>query len=118
MIEEYKKNEKNKKPGDIHVDPNKFYPTLFQAIAMNISDFRFGGKKEFDKSSVQEEFNADWGATTFVEAGKSFGQDYKYCMMLAIHKDGCADAYIFFMTDDKEHLMELATPAFYSLKFK
>jgi hypothetical protein len=118
MIDQYKENEKNKKPGDIFVNPNKFYSTLFQAIAMNISCGRFGDSKVFDKNSVQDEFNADWGATTFVEAAKSFGQDYKYCMMIAIHKDDCADAYIFFMTDDKDHLMELAMPAFYSLKFK
>lgn len=118
MIDQYKENEKNKKAGDVFLDPNKFYSSSFQAVAINISGGRFGGKKEFDKSSVQKEFNADWGATTFVETGKAFGQGYKYCMMVAIHKDDCADAYIFFMTDDKEHLMELAMPAFYSLKFK
>lgn len=118
LIDKNKVNEKNKKPGDIFIDPNNFYLTSFQAIAMNISGGRFGGSKEFDKNSVQKEFNADWGMTTFVEAGKSFGQDYKYCMMMAIHKNDCADAYIFFMTDDKEHLMELAMPAFHSLKFK
>jgi len=118
MIDLYKDNEKNKKSGDAFMDPNKLYTASFQAIAMNISGGRFGGSKEFEKNSVQKEFNADWGATTFVEAGKSFGQDYKYCMMIAIHKDDCADAYIFFMTDDKEHLMELVMPAFYSLKFK
>jgi len=118
MIDRYKEREKNNNSGEVLVDPNNLYSALFQAIAMNISGGKFQESMEFDKASVQQDFNADWGATTFVEVGKSFGMGYKYCMMIAIHKNDCADAYVFFMSDDPDHLMELATPAFYSLKFK
>lgn len=117
-IERYKENEKNKKPGETFNDPNKMYAASFTAVAYNISGGKFKGSKEFDKNAVKNEFNADWGAMTFVETGTSFGLGYKYCMMLAIHKDDCADAYIFFMTDDKENLMEWVIPVFHSLKFK
>lgn len=118
MIENYKEKLKNKQPGDYLTDPNKYYSASFQAITFNISEGKNAGRQEFDKNAVQSEFNADWGAMTFVETGKSFSQGYKYCMMVAIHKDDCADAYIFFMADDKEKIMELAFPAFHSLKFK
>lgn len=118
MIDIYKEKVKNKQPGDYLTDPNKYFSASFQAITFNISDGKNAGRKEFDKSSVQSEFNAEWGAMTFVETGKSFSQGYKYCMMVAIHKDDCADAYIFFMADDKENIMQSALPAFHSLKFK
>lgn len=117
-IEEYKANIKNQKPGDSFADPNKMYAASLLAITYNISGGKFAKSQDFDKNSVKQEFNADWGATTFVEVNNTFSQGYKYCMMVAIHKDDCADAYIFFMTDDKAQIMELALPAFYALKFK
>jgi len=117
MIEDYKMKIKNQKPGDSFADPNKMYPASLQAIAYNISGGKLAKSAEFDKTSVKEEFNADWGSTTFVEVNNTFSQGYKYCMMVAIHKDDCADAYIFFMTDNKDQIMELALPAFYALKF-
>ena len=88
------------------------------AVALNISDGKFKGSKPFEKSAVQEEFHADWGSTTFVEAGKAFSLGYRYCLMVGIHKDDCADAYLFFMADDKDLIMELVQPVFYSLKFQ
>ncbi len=118
MIVQYKVNEVNKKPGVTLIDPNKLYLASFQAIAMNISGGQFKNSQEFDRNSVKNEFNADWGSVTLVETGKTFGQEYKYCLMLAIHKDDCADAYIFFLSESKDDLMALAQPAFYSLKFK
>jgi hypothetical protein len=118
MIVQYKENLKNKKPGDVFMDPNVLYPTLFQAIALNVSGGKESYKEDFDKNAIKEEFKADWGSITFFEVGKSYSQEYKYCLMMAIHKDNCADAYIFYLSDDKERLMELAAPAFHSLTFK
>ena len=45
------------------------------------------------------------------------GQKYKYCMVVAIHKDNLADAYIFYLSDTKDEFLELMKPAFYSLIF-
>ena len=112
-------NEYNKKTGSaISVNPNKLYGTSLQATVLNISGGNLSEIAQFDKNAVKQEFNADWGGTTFLEVGKEFGQNYKYCMVVAIHKDNLADAYIFYLSDTKEGFSELVEPIFHSLKFQ
>lgn len=118
LIRDYEEKEKNKKPGDINIHPNKLYSSLLQVTTLNISGGQLPEITVFDKQAVKQEFNADWGATTFVEVGKEFGQKYKYCMIVAIHKDNFADAYFFYLSDSKDGFDELMNPAFHSLKFK
>jgi hypothetical protein len=118
LLRDYEEKEKNKKPGDINIHPNKLYSSLLQVTTLNISGGQLPEVTVFDKQAVKQEFNADWGATTFVEVGKEFGQNYKYCMIVAIHKDNFADAYFFYLSDTKDGFDELMNPAFHSLKFK
>jgi hypothetical protein len=118
LLHYYEEMEKNKKPGDENIHPNKLYSKLLQVTTLNISDGQLPEITVFDKDAAKEEFNADWGATTFVEVGKEFGQKYKYCMIVAIHKDNSGDAYFFYLSDTKDGFKELMNAAFYSLKFK
>lgn len=118
LIRDYKEKEKSKKPGEIVINPNTFYNSLFQATVLNISGGVLPKFSIFDKASVKNDFNADWGATTFVKVGKEFGQEYNYCMVVTIHKDDLGDAYIFYMADNIDVAIELAESAFFSLKFK
>ncbi len=118
LMREYEKFEKNKKPGEIQISPNKLYTTLLQVTALNISGGQEAKITEFNPEAVKTEFNADWGGTTFVKVGKEFGQNYTYCMIVAIHKDNFADAYYFYLSDKTEGFSELMNPAFHSMKFK
>jgi hypothetical protein len=106
LIKEYNENEKNKKPGDINIHPNKLYAALFEATVLNISGGQFPEPTVFDKNAVKEEFNADWGATNFVEVGEEFGQKYKYCVIVAIHKDNLGDAYCFYLSEKQENITD------------
>lgn len=118
LLLEYEENEKNKESGAIYIHPNKLYSSLLQVTALNISGGQLSEVIEFDKEAVKQEFNADWGATTIVGVGEEFGQDYKYCMIIALHKDNVADAYFFYLFDTKKGFDDLIKPAFHSLKFK
>ena len=118
LLRDYEEKEKNKRPGDINIHPNKLYSSLLQVTTLNISGGQLPEVTVFDKQAVIQEFNADWGATTLVEVGKEFGQNYKYCMTVAIHKDNFADAYFFYLSDTKDAFGELMNPAFHSLRFK
>lgn len=118
FLKEYEEFQKNKKEGDVMLNPNELYSSMMLATLMNISGGQMPEINEFDEDAVKEEFNADWGATAFVEAGKEFGQDYKFCLMVAIHKNGFADAYYFYMANTKGDLQALMGVAFHSLKFK
>ena len=117
LLKSYDEKESNKKPGDINISPNKFYTGALLATAMNISGGKMPKISPFPKEAVKTEFNADWGAITMVEVGKEFGQEYKTCMIVAIHKDNAADAYYFYLANDRQTLEELMQPVFHCLKF-
>ncbi len=113
-----------KKRGDLIIHPNKVSKTVFEATLLNIG---LGGSASgqlpnityFDSSAVKKEFNADWGATAFVNLGPEFGgQVYKYCIAVIIHKDFIGDGYFFYVSDSKEKIGDLMDNAFHSLKFK
>jgi hypothetical protein len=103
------------------IEPNRLFNSMFLVTAMNAGMGANDGMpdiRQFDSAAVKNEFNADDGGTVFINAGKEFGQEYKYCMIVGIHKDNIGDAYIFFLSNTKDGFMERMTPAFHSLKFK
>jgi len=124
MLKNYNEREKNKKPGDMNIHPNKLYAATFHAIVFNVS----GGKLPsgdklpkigvFNPEAVKKEFNADWGAFTMVEVGKEFGQNYQYCFLVTIHKDNVGDAYCFYLSNTKEGITKNMQASFHSLSFK
>ncbi len=118
QIEKYKEWEKNKKPGDISIHPNKLYNPMLQATLLNISGGQLPDINVFGQAAVAKEFNADWGATAFVSLDKEFGQDYKYCLVVALHKENVADAYIFYLANDRNVILKNMEPAFHALRFK
>lgn len=118
LLKQYKESESTKKEGDIYIHPNQWYKSVFEATVLNISGGQLPEYSIFDKSAVKKEFNADWGATVGVLAGKEFGQDYKFCLFVFIHKDNLGDGYIFYLYDDKEVLHDEMMPIFHCLKFR
>jgi hypothetical protein len=115
--------ERGKKKGDLVIHPNKLSVSLFEATLLNIgiSGTNSGELPKysfFDSTAVKSEFNADWGATAFVNLGKEFGgKKYKYCMVIIIHKDFVGDACFFYVSDKKESMSELMKKPFHSLRF-
>jgi hypothetical protein len=118
QLKNYNEREKNKKAGDINIHPNKLYAAAFQAIVFNVSGGQLSKIGAFDTQAVKKEFNADWGAITMVEVGKEFAQNYKYCFLIAIHKDNVGDAYYFYLANTKEDIKKNMLPVFHSLRFK
>lgn len=115
--------EMKKDSSSTRLHPNNYYKSSMYAILSNVSDGKVGlGTAKlitFDKQEVKKEFNADWGASAVLEVGKTFGQKYKYCMVVAIHKDNQADAYIFYLANSTEDFGDLIEDTmFFSLKFK
>jgi hypothetical protein len=98
---------------------NKSQAAIFQAIIFNLTQ-KTAKFQAFPPDNVKHEYNADWGAFAVVELNSKFGEGYKYCMILAIHKLDVADAYYFFLSNTKEafSLTDLMLPLFSSLQFK
>jgi len=100
------------------VNPDSAYLSAFQTVILNCSGGESPKVTEFQKEAVNAEFGADWGGTVFIHPRMEFGQSYKYCMIVAIHKNRAGDAYIFYLSDSQDGFSEAVAPAFHSLKFK
>lgn len=124
MLKNYNEREKNKKQGEINMHPNKLCTATFLTVAINVSGGKLSSGDKFPKiiefkpEAVKKEFNADWGAFTMVEVGQEFGQNYKYCFLVAIHKDDVGDAYCFYLSNTKENIAKNMQASFHSLRFK
>ena len=114
---EYELHKSEMKKGDINTNPDSTFLSTFQTIILNVSG-TLPNITEFDKASVKQEFNADWGGTVAVVPRKEFAQHYKYCMIVALHKSHQGDAYIFYLADSPEGFNESVTTVFHALKFK
>lgn len=99
-------------------DPNLMYSTSFRATLLNISDGKDYAYSVFDSLSIQKEYNADWGATTTIDAGKEFGMGYKYCTLLYLFKKNVGEAYYFFLANDVKQLEKYGRPISHTLIFK
>jgi hypothetical protein len=96
---------------------NSAYATIFETVMLNITGGVEYEVQAFDVSAVKKEFNADCGATSFVELKSDFGKGFKYCMMVTIHKDDVADAYYFYLSNSKDKFSENMKPLFHTLQF-
>ena len=119
LLQQFLTEEKNKKPGDVNISPNKLYSALYKATVLNIAGTGVLPQiSAFDKTAVKNEFNADWGATSVCAPGGTFGKGYKYCLAIAIHKDNIGDAYCFYLGDNQQDMQSLIEPIFHALRFK
>lgn len=96
----------------------KYSKQIFEMTVLNISGGQLPEYTTFTPDAVKNEFGADAGATVMVRAGKEFGQDYKYCLLVYIHKSDVGDGYIFYLADDQKIIDDLMQPIFHALKFK
>ena len=117
LWKEYMAAQKSKAKSAVNINPDSTYQSAFQTIIANASNGEFPKITEFQKEAVKREFNADWGGTVIIHPRKEFGQDYKYCMIIALHRSHAGDAYIFFLADKQEGFNDLVAPAFHSLLF-
>jgi len=95
-----------------------FYKQIFEMTVLNISGGQLPEYNSFGTEAVKSEFGANAGMTVMVQVGEEFGQDYKYCLLVYIHKKGVGDGYIFYLADKKEIISDLMMPIFHALKFK
>ena len=66
---------------------------------------------------AQEQFNAGWASIAVFNTNLKFFPKYKFAMLVAIHKNDLADAYILYLTNNLESSKALINKAMASLKF-
>jgi hypothetical protein len=120
-VEAFKKSSGTKEKGAAVVtDPNQMFEAKFHAIALNIAAKadNIGPVQHFQPAAAKAEFGADDGMIVPMLIGSSFGDGFKLCMLVAIHKTDVADAFIFHLFDDPNEMKKQSQyTAFYALKF-
>lgn len=101
----------------IRLHQYQFFEQMFMVTVLNISGGQLPEHTSFNPDAAREEFGADGGATVFVSLGEEFGMGYKYCLFVYIYKAGVGDAYLFFMANDKDVILDNMMDGFYSLKY-
>jgi hypothetical protein len=122
----YQKFLKDKPPGTVMINPNSQPEAFAFTVAINVGGGVMDPKigfNAFPPQNVKAEFGADKGGTWIIPIkNSSFGTDYKFCIMTSLHKDDIADAYIMYLGNSREELVDAfnkgGMPLFYALKFK
>ena len=117
LLKEYQEDLLKKDSNENLIHPNKLYHNKFKKALLNISDGRLPEYTVMTATSAKSEFNADWGATATVDAGKEFGIGYKYCQIVLIHKDNIGDAFVYFLGDDIKIIRRDMGRIVHNLKF-
>jgi len=141
MLKEYEASLAD--PNREMIDPNILYYNQIIVTILNANDLKMMTELGGDEDGMNEvanlvqdlnetsllKFGADGGRYAIFEVGETFGQDYKYCATLVLHKNDVADIYVFFLADEKESLENilkggsitadpLMSDLFYSVVFK
>jgi hypothetical protein len=113
-VAEYKKFLKDKPPGSSMIEPNQTSKAIAYAVAINVGGgvrdptVRF---KPFPAEHIKPEFGADWGGTWVIPIkNNSFGTDYKFCIMTVLHRDDVADAYVMYLGNTPQELVDMFRP--------
>lgn len=77
------------------VDLNQIHLANTVATLFNLSGGQDRPLSAFPAEAVRAEFGADWGAIAdFVLPEHVFGDEYRIGVLIALHRDDCADAYV------------------------
>jgi hypothetical protein len=100
------------------VDLNQIYGANAMATLFNLSGGQERPLSAFPVEAVRAEFGADWGAISdFLLPQESFGGEYRVGVLIALHRDDRADAYVLGLLRTPGVEFDLLQQNFYALTF-
>lgn len=100
------------------IDMNALHDAHLLALIHNVADRVISGPNALPTEAVRPEFGADRGTVSRLGlAPSAFGDGFNECLLLALHREDVADAYVFFMFEDFEQAAELIQSHFCTLTF-
>lgn len=88
-------------------DPNDMYPLMFTAM---IGQFARQGEmpvREVPFEAARRTFRADWASIAMFGVDPALNTTHREGMLLALHKNRTADAYLLILYDDPDHSRRL-----------
>ena len=102
----------------VSVDINQIHRTVAAATLFNLSGGQDRPLNPFPAEAVRAEFGADWGAIVdFMLPQRSSSDEYKVGVLIALHRDDRADAFVLGLLREVGVEFDLLQKNFYSLVF-
>jgi len=98
-------------------DPNHIFPLMFQSMVSRLSGGRHSPTREYPPQQAREKFNADWAAAAVFDTDAGFATDHRQALVVAMHKNALADAYVIFLFDDYEPVKQRINDQLSALRF-
>ncbi|NNF97391.1 MAG: hypothetical protein HKM94_10735 [Halobacteria archaeon] len=98
-------------------EPNHLFNMLFVSLAEQLSRGGDVPRREYTSEQAKELFNADWAAAAVFDASQQLSQEYKQGLLVAIHKNDQADAYMVYLFNTYPEVKQRIHITLPSLKF-
>ena len=99
-------------------EPDHLFTLLFPGILTEISGWGRYKSKEYPEGEALRLFKADWAAVAVLEVIPEFSSDRRQALVVALHRNGHADAYQIFLGRDLKQLGEEVKRIQAALRFK
>lgn len=98
-------------------EPNHMFNMLFSSLVDQFSQGGDAPRREYDTDQAKQFFNADWAAAAVFDVDLNYSEKYSQALIVAIHKNDKADAYMVYLFNDYPDVKSLIDDAFSSLQF-
>jgi len=99
-------------------EPDHLFTLLFPGILTEISGWGRYKSKEYPEDEALRLFKADWAAVAVLQVVPEFSRERREALVVALHRNGHADAYQIFLGRDVKRLGEEARRVQAALRFK
>ncbi len=99
-------------------EPDHLFTLLFPGILTEISGWGRYKSREYPEDEALRLFRADWAAVAVLEVVPEFSRERRQALVVALHRNGRADAYQIFLGRDVKRLGEEARRIQSALRFK
>jgi len=99
-------------------EPDHLFTLLFPGILTEISGWGHYKSKDYPPDEALRLFRADWAAVAALEVIPEYSPEYRQALVVAMHRNGYADAYQVYLGNDLKHIGAVAARVQASLRFK
>jgi hypothetical protein len=80
--------------------PNDLFDMLFRSVVEQLSERSQSNSKAYTPDQAKKLFNAGWAAVAVFDISKEVSSKYREGLLITMHKNDLADAYILLLTND------------------
>ncbi|WP_287416663.1 hypothetical protein [Oceanithermus sp.] len=99
-------------------EPDHLFTLLFPGILTEISGWGRYKSREYPEDEALRLFRADWAAVAVLEVTPEYSPERRQALVVALHRNGHADAYQIFLGHDVKRLGEEAKRVQAALRFR